>query len=443
VKPVLGAAAVALLAAGLLVVFAHHGGKEAPPAPTPSRAARLAWLQAWGTWQARMAKALTRGAPSQALVHSCGGLDRVPQAPDYFEPVATQSRKVCDRLRDGARPARAALAQALATLRPLLVQNQPLPQETGVVDASRIEPNLTAALRALVGTDLTVRCFDDADWHYVLDERSPMYGLPETTYWEFSDGGNVFVSQTLCHDLAVFVYGKKRQQLPYDQAVDLHQLAYMAEAVKDPQATLPVLSCRAMQDLADLTFQLGGSQREGRALAAVYWREAYGSQQAAYLSPACRPKGPLDETPKDGGWPFAAPVAPPSTVTTAPAPSASAEKAAWLAQWHAWAHDMAGDVAYLQAHFDAESTSDFAGVEARISPFLTCEDDYDIRVPGPPAGLLDIAAASHRVCPLLLAAEKIAQDVLEGSDDELPAFHRALDRAAAALTALIAKASRR
>jgi hypothetical protein len=130
------------------------------------------------------------------------------------------------------------------------------------------------------------------------------------------------------------------------------------------------------------------------------------------------------------------------TPAPAPPPASAAAKAAWLATWTRWAREIRADVADVRKHFDRDygRESDFPGLEARLSPFLTCAY-YRDRVPRPPHGLEDVADASAHLCRTLEAAFEIAQEVLAGDADRVPAFDRKLAVAEDEVATLFAASS--
>ena len=66
--------------------------------------------------------------------------------------------------------------------------------------------------------------------------------------------------------------------------------------------TESTVQCYAMQEVPRLAKELGASEADGRALAAIEYALDYPRMPAAYRAPECRPGARLDLHP-GGGWP--------------------------------------------------------------------------------------------------------------------------------------------
>ena len=331
--------AVFLLAVAAVLVAGVLGTRRDshPGAPTAGEAA---WVVKWGSWDNMLLADLAElqdnlsAAPAQVRtllgpLSTCSSFGtKVPPAPPRYAPAEEATLGACrvveslprlgERMLGGDDRAAVDLGTAVEralsqagdaqeALRVRLSFNRPLPRRGGVTTESRVEPRLSAAATAFVGKPVDVRCWSPADWKVVVPEEHAFYGsglgidLVGFAQPGVTNRSEVHLAPDVCYALAERLYDGSLADVQLAYAVEV--LTHESEHIVSPPSPEFITDCYAAQEVDHMARLLGIPDATARRLPGIYWQKWYPSQSSAYVSPECRPDGPLDETPGDGVWP--------------------------------------------------------------------------------------------------------------------------------------------
>ena len=165
-----------------------------------------------------------------------------------------------------------------------------------VVRHHRLEQRLAVAASELVGAPVQVHCqtagqeFVDAGAELGWVRYGPD-GVPEHA---------TLIKRAQCGDLSAYL-GSDKTAPTRDQVIAVHILSHEARHMAG-ETSEGVAECEAMQRDAQTAELLGADPDQALRLAQTYWREVYPHLSEDYLSPDCRPGGPLDEGLPDAPW---------------------------------------------------------------------------------------------------------------------------------------------
>jgi hypothetical protein len=165
-----------------------------------------------------------------------------------------------------------------------------------VVRHHRLEQRLAVAASQLVGAPVRVHCqtagqeFVDAGAELGWVRYGPD-GVPEHA---------TLIKRAQCGDLSAYLRSDKTAPT-LDQVIAVHILSHEARHMAG-QTSEGAAECAAVQRDARTAELLGAEPDQALRLARTYWREVYPHLSEDYLSPDCRPGGPLDEGLPDAPW---------------------------------------------------------------------------------------------------------------------------------------------
>ena len=165
-----------------------------------------------------------------------------------------------------------------------------------VVRHHRLEQRLADAASQLVGAPVQVHCqtagqeFVDAGAELGWVRYGPD-GVPEHA---------TLIKRAQCGDLSAY-FGSDKTAPTLDQVIAVHILSHEARHMAG-ETSESVAECEAMQRDAQTAELLGANPDRALRLAQTYWRDVYPRLSDDYLSPDCRPGGPLDEGLPDAPW---------------------------------------------------------------------------------------------------------------------------------------------
>ncbi len=165
-----------------------------------------------------------------------------------------------------------------------------------VVRHHRLEQRLAVAASELVGAPVRVHCqtagqeFVDAGAELGWVAYGPD-GVPEHA---------TLIKRAQCGDLSAY-FGSDKTAPTLDQVIAVHILSHEARHMAG-ETSEGVAECEAMQRDAQTAELLGADPDQALRLAQTYWRDVYPRLSDDYLSPDCRPGGPLDEGLPDAPW---------------------------------------------------------------------------------------------------------------------------------------------
>jgi len=165
-----------------------------------------------------------------------------------------------------------------------------------VVRHHRLEQRLAVAASELVGAPVRVHCqtagqeFVDAGAELGWVAYGPD-GVPEHA---------TLIKRAQCGDLSAYL-GSDKTAPTLDQVIAVHILSHEARHMAG-ETSEGVAECGAVQRDAQAAELLGADPDQALRLAQTYWRDVYPHLSDDYLSPDCRPGGPLDEGLPDAPW---------------------------------------------------------------------------------------------------------------------------------------------
>jgi len=333
----------------LAAVLAGCGAETSAREGAGLSGAELEWVADYAAWTAGFDERLRREQEARAGALAGGaGLEKYRQAAaslvgcaedvagELDSPPTARLDPTLDALHDmcraiapavrrlAAAPSAASLVDALhtveqgvlrreeidAALETLLLARGTLPELTGDVTASRIEPALTAAAgRVAAGRSIHVRCWAAADWRQVLREEEALtngYLAVDTTgAFAVPRTSTLHLQQEQCEPLARLATdglapgeGVDRSELSYAVGVLSHEIQHIAG-----RGTEAETECVALQHHAEVARELGASESYALSLASTYLIEHYPPDDEEYRSEECRPGGALDLAPETPAWP--------------------------------------------------------------------------------------------------------------------------------------------
>lgn len=175
-----------------------------------------------------------------------------------------------------------------------------LPVISGPSQASRVDPDLSAALTKLGGRQGEVRCWSIADWAERSAEFAARVGGPAAPGRVLAgylslDRERVNLPGETCNRLSSL--GLSRADA-YAAKVFAHELQHF-RGVRDEA----LAECYGIQSIPRVAATLGLGGAEARSLAVTAWTELYPSEGSVYHAPGCTNGGPLDLRPAVGDWP--------------------------------------------------------------------------------------------------------------------------------------------
>ena len=165
-----------------------------------------------------------------------------------------------------------------------------------VVRHHRLEQRLAVAASELVGAPVRVHCqtagqeFVDAGAELGWVAYGPD-GVPEHA---------TLIKRAQCGDLSAYL-GSDKAAPTLDQVIAVHILSHEARHMAG-ETSDEVAECGAVQRDAQTAELLGADPDQALRLAQTYWRAVYPRLSDDYLSPECRPGGPLDEGLPGAPW---------------------------------------------------------------------------------------------------------------------------------------------
>jgi hypothetical protein len=165
-----------------------------------------------------------------------------------------------------------------------------------VVRHHRLEQRLAVAASELVGAPVRVHCqtagqeFVDAGAELGWVAYGPD-GVPEHA---------TLIKRAQCGDLSAYL-GSDKTAPTLDQVIAVHILSHEARHMAG-ETSEGVAECGAVQRDAQTAELLGADPDQALRLARTYWRDVYPHLSDDYLSPDCRPGGPLDEGLPGAPW---------------------------------------------------------------------------------------------------------------------------------------------
>jgi hypothetical protein len=179
-----------------------------------------------------------------------------------------------------------------------------LPVEGGMTaDRSRVEPRLTRAASALIGTKVEVRCWSQRDWLELIEDKEP--GSRHDYAGIAGEGGPVDLAPEACRPLVPVLYTKWRPQGLEQEAEVAYAVGILAHELEHVRGEMAeaIAECRGMQRLAAVARGIGVTRRQARRLARTYWEVLHPESHSAYRSGDCRDGGKLDLRPRSSAWP--------------------------------------------------------------------------------------------------------------------------------------------
>jgi hypothetical protein len=179
-----------------------------------------------------------------------------------------------------------------------------LPVEGGIsADRSRVEPRLTRAASALIGTRVEIRCWSQRDWLELIEDKEP--GSRHDFAGIAGEGGPVDLAPEACRPLVPLLYTRWRPgrldqvaEIAYAIGILAHELEHVRGEMGEP-----IAECRGMQRLASVARHLGVAPKLARRLARIYWEVVYPDVHPTYRTRDCRNNGKLDLRPRSSVWP--------------------------------------------------------------------------------------------------------------------------------------------
>jgi hypothetical protein len=181
---------------------------------------------------------------------------------------------------------------------------QALAVKTGVINVSRIEPNLGRVASAVAGQAVRVRCWSARDWPRVEDAAHAHRNV-SVDYAGFA----WFLEQAtdlapeVCRPLVLLRYGHHPPvdtRLAFAVGVLAHEASHLVPSYEDVEWKA---ECFGMQRIRQTARLLGASGAESNRLASIYWRRIYPDNAPGYTSSDCHNGGLLDLHPANPVWP--------------------------------------------------------------------------------------------------------------------------------------------
>ena len=161
----------------------------------------------------------------------------------------------------------------------------------------------TYVVSRLEGEQVTVRCYDRADWRRELGERGRKPGRIAGFVQLHSVSGNLALE--ICQQLDDLTYRKhaprdlgRRAFLAHAVATLGHEAQHAVGRRKESRA-----ECYGMQRIRALARALGASPDYASGLAELYWQYVYPALPAKYQDDECGPGKKLDLRPRSPVWP--------------------------------------------------------------------------------------------------------------------------------------------
>lgn len=158
------------------------------------------------------------------------------------------------------------------------------------------EHRLEAAAQHLTGTPVTVHCQDGAA--AFVDAGA------ELGYVKFDSDGvperSTLIKRDQCHFLDEYMSGD-RSRPTEDEIVAVHVLTHESMHMRGERVEA-IAECEAVQRDAITAQALGATPEQAMLLARRYWIAVYPRMPDGYVTPDCRPGGPLDEHLPTAPW---------------------------------------------------------------------------------------------------------------------------------------------
>jgi hypothetical protein len=285
---------VLVLVALVLLAPACAGESDSETSPDPLTPAELGWMRVYAAWTIDIYNGELGPDGGPLLVKEClARREKLGDAPsERLEPAAERAAAACPLLahRGMHRRALDAVDEADDLIRPLLLEVQPLPLESGQTKESRADLDTSGWLTRELERPAEVRCWDDEDWPRVIEEGDAWTDdhtdVDDLYGWADDASDRIHMRLDQCNLIAAFRAheSSKSRAREIETASALGTLFHEATHLEDMDLDEAEVECEVLYWFDLYAWELGGDTDRADRLARIFRTEVYPDQPEEYIS---------------------------------------------------------------------------------------------------------------------------------------------------------------